>query len=80
MLPADSAPHMQRSLSSPIRSGFSVERWNGERGAGFLAMDQDVACGIAGSFLDQDDPRRAHLIAMWTAPTHRQRGGIGACW
>ena len=51
-----------------------VERWNGESGAGFLAMDQDTACGIAGSFLDQNDPTRAHLISMWTAPTHRQRG------
>ena len=51
-----------------------VKRWNGERGAGFLAMDQDIACGIAGSFLDQNDPTRAQLIAMWTAPTHRQRG------
>jgi ribosomal protein S18 acetylase RimI-like enzyme len=37
-------------------------------------MDGDTACGIAGSFLDQNDPARAHLISMWTAPTHRQRG------
>ena len=51
-----------------------VERMNGESGAGFLAMDKDTACGIAGSFLDQNDPIRAHLISMWTAPTHRQRG------
>jgi ribosomal protein S18 acetylase RimI-like enzyme len=51
-----------------------VERWNGESGAGFLAMDEDTACGIAGSFLDQNDPTRAQLISMWTAPTHRQRG------
>lgn len=51
-----------------------VERWNGESGAGFLAMDEDTACGIAGSFLDQNDATRAHLISMWTAPTHRQRG------
>jgi len=51
-----------------------VERWNGESGAGFLAMDEDTACGIAGSFLDQNDATRAQLISMWTAPTHRQRG------
>ena len=51
-----------------------VERWNGENGAGFLAMDKDTACGIAGSFLDQNDRTRAHLISMWTAPTHHQRG------
>jgi ribosomal protein S18 acetylase RimI-like enzyme len=49
-------------------------QWNGERTAGFLAMDSGAACGIAGSFLDQDDARRAHLVSMWTAPTHRQRG------
>jgi|SRR5215472_17239834 len=51
-----------------------VERWNGQIGAGFLAMDADTACGIAGSFLDQNDPTRANLISMWTAPTHRKRG------
>jgi ribosomal protein S18 acetylase RimI-like enzyme len=51
-----------------------VERWNGESGAGFLAIDEGAACGIAGSFLDQNDPARAHLVSMWTAPTHRQRG------
>jgi ribosomal protein S18 acetylase RimI-like enzyme len=47
---------------------------NGERGAGFLAMDGETACGIAGSFLDQKDAARAQLVSMWTAPTHRQRG------
>jgi ribosomal protein S18 acetylase RimI-like enzyme len=51
-----------------------VERWNGETGAGFLAMDEHTACGIAGSFLDQNDATRAHLVSMWTAPSHRQRG------
>jgi len=51
-----------------------VERWNGESGAGFLAMDEDTACGIAGSFLGENDATRAQLISMWTAPTHRQRG------
>src|SRR5436189_5618845 len=40
----------------------------------FLAMDRDIACGIAGSFLDENDPARAHLISMWTAPTHRKSG------
>ena len=51
-----------------------VERWNGERGAGFLAMDGAAACGIAGSLLDEDHPTRAQLVSMWTAPTHRQLG------
>jgi ribosomal protein S18 acetylase RimI-like enzyme len=49
-------------------------RWNGEKGIGFLAMDDGVACGIAGSFLDEDDATRAQLISMWTAPTHRRQG------
>lgn len=49
-------------------------QWNGERSVLYLAMDKDAACGIAGAFLDHDDASRAHLISMWTAPTHRQRG------
>jgi ribosomal protein S18 acetylase RimI-like enzyme len=51
-----------------------VERWNGETGGGFLAMEEDTACGIVGSFLDQKDATRAELVSMWTAPSHRQRG------
>ncbi|HEX7961942.1 MAG TPA: GNAT family N-acetyltransferase, partial [Terriglobales bacterium] len=38
-----------------------VERWNGETGIGFLAMDGGVACGIAGSLLDEDDRGSAVL-------------------
>ena len=53
-----------------------AENWNGEKGAGFLAIDGDMACGIAGAFLDQEDPTRASLVSMWTAPTHR-KGGVG---
>jgi len=51
-----------------------ASRWNGEKGIGFLAMDDGVACGIAGSFLDENDATRAQLISMWTAPTHRRQG------
>jgi len=51
-----------------------VERMNGQRGVGFIAVDGEKACGIVGSFLDQDDSARAHLISMWTAPSHRQHG------
>jgi hypothetical protein len=50
-----------------------VERWNGDRGAGFLAMEKDTACGLAGSFLEDHDATRAHLISMWTSPSHRHR-------
>ena len=49
-------------------------RWNGERGIGFLAIDDGIACGIVGSMLDEDDATRATLVSMWTAPTHRRRG------
>jgi ribosomal protein S18 acetylase RimI-like enzyme len=49
-------------------------RWNGETGMGFVAMDGDIACSIAGSMLDQEDANRAHLQSMWTAPTHRRQG------
>jgi len=49
-------------------------RWNGEKGIGLLAMDGPAACGIAGSFLRENDPAKAQLISMWTAPTHRQQG------
>jgi ribosomal protein S18 acetylase RimI-like enzyme len=51
-----------------------VERMNGEKGAGFLALDRETPCGIAGAFLDENDPTQVHLISMWTAPTHRQQG------
>jgi ribosomal protein S18 acetylase RimI-like enzyme len=47
---------------------------SGDRSVGFLAIDVVASCGIACSFLDQDDATQAQLISMWTAPTHRQRG------
>ncbi len=51
-------------------------RWNGEQGIGFLGMDgdNDVACGMVGSFLDEHDATRADLISMWVADTHRSQG------
>ena len=51
-----------------------VERMNGLRGVGYLAMDGEKVCGIVGSFLDEADPTRANLISMWTAPSHRHQG------
>lgn len=51
-----------------------TERMKGETGAGFLAMEGPIPCGIAGSFLDQNDRSVAHLISMWTAPAHRRHG------
>ena len=51
-----------------------ARNWNGERSILYLAMEADAVIGIAGSHLDHDDPTRAHLISMWTAPTHRHQG------
>ncbi len=62
-------------------AGFSDEewvaramRWNGETGVGYLAMEEGAGCGIAGAFLDPRDEKLAHLVSMWTAPSHRRRG------
>lgn len=51
-----------------------AERWNGERGIGFLAIDGETTCGIVGVFLDANDAKRAQLVSMWTSPAHRHRG------
>lgn len=51
-----------------------TNHWNGEKGIGFLAIDNGQACGIAGSFMDSEGATVAKLVSMWTAPTHRQKG------
>jgi GNAT superfamily N-acetyltransferase len=51
-----------------------IVRWNGELGIGFLARDDEQACGIAGCLLELEATERAQLVSMWTAPSHRQRG------
>jgi ribosomal protein S18 acetylase RimI-like enzyme len=53
-----------------------LDRWNGVRGVGFIALDGGSSCGIAGTLLDEKDPQRANLVSMWTAPSHR-RTGVG---
>jgi len=49
---------------------------SGERGVGFLAMDNDIPCGIIGAFPDEDHVGTAQIVSMWVAPTHR-RSGLG---
>jgi GNAT superfamily N-acetyltransferase len=49
-------------------------RWNGEEGIGYVAIDNGEPCGIAGALLEEDDALTAHLVSMWTAPSHRGRG------
>jgi ribosomal protein S18 acetylase RimI-like enzyme len=51
-----------------------LQRWNGERGIGFLAMVDGTARGMAGALLDEKEAKRAQLVSMWTAPTHRRKG------
>jgi ribosomal protein S18 acetylase RimI-like enzyme len=61
----------QRSDSDWLKR---VQRWDGDRGVGLLAMDGDLPCGIVGCFIDENNPTAAHLISMWTTATHRRRG------
>lgn len=49
-------------------------KWSSGRSAGYLAIENGRACGIAAAFLDEHDPLKAHLISMWVAPTHRRLG------
>ena len=49
---------------------------SGEKGAGFLAMDNEIPCGIIGAFVDERDLDRAHIVSMWVAPACR-KSGIG---
>lgn len=53
-----------------------TDQWTHRSSTVFLAMDGDVPCGIAGSFLHPENREIAQLVSMWTAPTHR-RGGVG---
>ena len=70
---AFSATYAKESQFPDTEWARRAERWNGETGVGFLAMDGDNACGIVGAFLDAK-AARAQLVSMWTAPTHRRRG------
>jgi ribosomal protein S18 acetylase RimI-like enzyme len=71
---AFSATYAKESQLTDAEWVERARQWNGEKKILYLAMDGDDACGIAGCALDQDDATRAHLISMWTAPTHRQHG------
>jgi ribosomal protein S18 acetylase RimI-like enzyme len=51
-----------------------ANNWNGEKSILYMAMESEAVIGIAGSHLDHEDPTQAHLISMWTAPTHREQG------
>ena len=51
--------------------------WNSGRSACFLAMDEDISCGIVACKWDEPDengPGKAHLLSMWVAPGYRRTG------
>lgn len=54
-----------------------IERSQTDQSCCYLAIDDErdaeVACGIAGAFVEKD-PFRATLFSMWVAPRHRRRG------
>jgi len=65
-------------------SQFSDAEWlrraanmTGEKAIGYLAIDDDRACGIIGAFRDEHDPLSANVVSMWVAPAHR-RAGVGS--
>jgi ribosomal protein S18 acetylase RimI-like enzyme len=42
------------------------------RSIGYLAREQHMYCGIAVSFLNEQNPQRAELMSMWVAPEQRR--------
>jgi len=50
---------------------------NGEKGIGYLAVDDESPCGIVGAFRDEHDSFSANVVSMWVAPAHR-RTGVGS--
>lgn len=46
--------------------------WNGDRGIGYLAVENGTYCGIAGAMLDAQNSATAQLLSMWVAPEHRR--------
>src|SRR5271156_3871047 len=51
-------------------------QWSSPRSKGYLALFSGEPCGIAATFLDEQDERKAHLVSMWV-DLARRRSGIG---
>jgi GNAT superfamily N-acetyltransferase len=51
-------------------------QWSSPGSIGYLALIASEPCGIAATFLDEQDARRAHLVSMWVDPS-RRRSGVG---
>jgi len=69
---AFSSTYARESQFSDDEWNQRVANWNGEHGVGYLAIDGETYCGIAGSILDARDPATAQLISMWVAPGQRR--------
>jgi len=66
--------YAKESMMSDVEWVQRVMRWDGTLGVGFLALEQQVVCGIAGGLLDENDLKKAQLVSMWTAPEYRKLG------
>ena len=58
------ATYARESLLTVVDWVERAGKWNGERSILYLAMEARACVGIAGSYLDQEDATRAHLISM----------------
>lgn len=48
-------------------------RWGGDgTDAIFLAIDNDSACGIVGSHVEEQNPHQAYVVSMWVDPAFRR--------
>jgi ribosomal protein S18 acetylase RimI-like enzyme len=51
--------------------------WTSGQSVFYIAMDEGAPCGMIASRFDEIAPRRAWVLSMWVAPSHR-RSGLGA--
>jgi hypothetical protein len=51
--------YAKESMMSDVEWVQRVMRWDGTLGVGFLALEQQVVCGIAGGLLDENDQEGA---------------------
>jgi ribosomal protein S18 acetylase RimI-like enzyme len=51
--------------------------WTSGQSVFYIAMDEGDPCGMIAGKFDETAPRRAWVLSMWVAPSHR-RSGLGA--
>lgn len=51
-----------------------AESCNGEKRIGFLAFDDERACGMVFCFREEGDPTVGTIVSMWVDPTVRRVG------